>query len=102
MCLIRDYSLLYGDQATYFKDEIVPTLRHREVGVVSMANRGPNLNASQFFITTGTNLESLDDKHTIFGQVLPFVLLRSHSTSFFSLAFPTVTPPSLRVLAISE
>jgi len=62
--------LLYGDQANYFKDEIVPSLRHKEIGVVSMANKGPNLNASQFFITTGPNLESLDGKHTIFGQVV--------------------------------
>lgn len=30
---------------------------------------GKDQNASQFYITTGSNLDSLDDKHTIFGQV---------------------------------
>jgi peptidyl-prolyl cis-trans isomerase-like 4 len=30
---------------------------------------GENLNASQFYITTGDNLDSLDEKHTLFGEV---------------------------------
>ena len=34
-----------------------------------MANTGPNLNGSQFFITTGEKLDYLDDKHTVFGLV---------------------------------
>lgn len=32
--------LLYGDQANYFKTEISPGLKHDDVGVVAMANRG--------------------------------------------------------------
>ncbi len=35
------------------------------------AGGGENLNASQFYITTGVDLDSLDDKHTVFGEVLP-------------------------------
>ena len=35
-----------------------------------MANTGPNLNASNFFITLGENrIDSLYKKHTIFGQI---------------------------------
>jgi len=34
-----------------------------------MANLGKDLNGSQFFITLGEDLERLDGKHTIFGQV---------------------------------
>ncbi len=30
---------------------------------------GGKLNASQFYITTGEDLDSLDEKYTIFGQV---------------------------------
>ena len=64
------YRLLYGDQARFFEDEIHRKLRHNKAGTVSMANTGPNTNASQFFIsTTSEPQEHLDDKYTIFGEV---------------------------------
>lgn len=63
------HGLLYGPQARFFDDEIVANLKHREKGMVAMASPGENQNASQFYITTAENLTSLDEKHTIFGQV---------------------------------
>lgn len=33
------------------------------------AGAGENRNASQFYITLGKDLDSLDEKHTIFGEV---------------------------------
>ena len=63
------YRLLYGDQARFFEDEIRPHLKHKRKGVVAMASAGENLNASQFYITTAEDMDSLDEKHTIFGQV---------------------------------
>lgn len=58
-----------GGPGYVFNDEITPSLRHDKAGVVSMANTGPNGNGSQFFITLSAQPE-LDDKYTIFGQVI--------------------------------
>jgi len=63
------YGMLYGPQADYFEDEIQKESKFDKIGLVAMANKGPNLNGSQFFITTGENLTALNGKHTIFGEV---------------------------------
>ncbi len=58
-----------GGPGYTFEDECTPELRFDRAGRVAMANRGPNTNGSQIFITLGPT-PWLDMKHTIFGQVV--------------------------------
>ena len=61
---------IYGKD---FEDELYPTTSSYKTGyvkgVLAMANRGPNTNSSQFFITLDDVNSALRKNYTIFGRV---------------------------------
>ncbi len=58
-----------GSPGYKYGGEFDSTVRHDRPGLLSMANAGPGTDGSQFFITF-TATPHLNDKHTIFGEVV--------------------------------
>jgi cyclophilin family peptidyl-prolyl cis-trans isomerase len=58
-----------GDIGYTFPDECVPGLRHDSVGVLEMANNGPDSNTSQYCLMLSPQ-QRLNYQHTVFGHVV--------------------------------
>jgi peptidyl-prolyl cis-trans isomerase A (cyclophilin A) len=59
-----------GEPGYVIKDELWEGAKHDRAGLLCMANRGPNTNGAQFFITDAAAAH-LDSSYTIFGECAP-------------------------------
>jgi peptidyl-prolyl cis-trans isomerase A (cyclophilin A) len=64
-----------GDMYYTIPDELHDSLKHDRGGLLCMANRGPNTNEAQFFITEAAAAH-LDKSYTIFGECSPVDLVK--------------------------
>ncbi len=79
-------------------DEIWEGARHDAVGLLCMANRGPNTNGSQFFIMDGP-APHLDGGYTVFGKCAPENVI--HALAKTRLTGPNADkPPVIRSIRI--
>ena len=54
----------------YFLRETKPKIKHKKVGLISMVDNGSQMHGSQFLITLAPNLDNLDMRCTVFGEIV--------------------------------
>ncbi|TSC90817.1 MAG: peptidyl-prolyl cis-trans isomerase B (cyclophilin B) [Parcubacteria group bacterium Licking1014_17] len=66
---LTDQEIAEKKQLGYKYSDDLPSMKV-DVGVIAMANSGPNTNGSQFFIVTTQPQPHLNGLHTVFGKVI--------------------------------
>jgi peptidylprolyl isomerase/peptidyl-prolyl cis-trans isomerase B (cyclophilin B) len=90
-----------GGPGYTFEDEFTPSLRFDRPGLLAMANRGPNTNGGQFFITYAPT-PHLDGLHTIFGEVVEGMEVLEALTPRDPLSNPGFSGTALVTIEIIE
>ncbi len=89
-----------GEPGYVIKDEIWEGAKHDKPGLLCMANRGPNTNGAQFFITDAAAAH-LDGGYTIFGECAPVEVV--HDIANVSVAGERPTQPvTIKTVTISR
>lgn len=89
-----------GEPGYVIKDEIWAGAKHDRAGLLCMANRGPNTNGQQFFITDAAAAH-LDNGYTIFGECSPEQTIHDIASVPVTGSSPT-TPVVIKSVTIAR
>jgi peptidyl-prolyl cis-trans isomerase A (cyclophilin A) len=95
-----------GEPGYTIPDEMWAGAKHDRAGLLCMANRGPNTNGAQFFITEsdGPSVKSLDGYHTytVFGDCSPVETVHTIAAVPTAPGDRPVTPVTINSVKISR
>ena len=89
-----------GEPGYVIPDEIWQGAKHDRPGLLCMANRGPNTNGAQFFITDAAAAH-LDGGYTIFGECAPEQIVHDIAGTPVAGEKPT-TPVTIKTVTITR
>lgn len=89
-----------GEPGYVIPDEVWDDASHDKAGLICMANRGPNTNGAQFFITDAAT-PFLDNGYTIFGECGPEELIHKLASVEVTGEKPK-TPPDIKKITIKR
>ncbi|MBX3186693.1 MAG: peptidylprolyl isomerase [Labilithrix sp.] len=90
-----------GEPGYVIKDEIWEGAKHDRAGLLCMANRGPNTNGAQFFITDAAAAH-LDSGYTIFGECAPVEVVHDIANVPTGFQDKPQTPVTIKSVTISR
>jgi peptidyl-prolyl cis-trans isomerase A (cyclophilin A) len=90
-----------GEPGYVFKDELWEGAKHDRPGLLCMANRGPNTNGAQFFITDAA-APHLDRSYTIFGDCTPVETVHDIANVPTGSRDKPLTPVAIKSITISR
>ncbi len=90
-----------GEPGYVIPDEIWEGAKHDRAGLLCMANRGPNTNGAQFFITDAGPAH-LDGGYTIFGECAPVSVVHDIANVATDPTDRPTTPVTIKSVTISR
>jgi len=90
-----------GEAGFYTPDEVWPRALHDRAGLLCSANRGPNTNSAQFFVTDAA-APHLDKGYTIFGECAPLALVHKLASVPTTTGDKPTRPLGIRRVTISR
>lgn len=90
-----------GEAGYVIPDEVWEDANHDRAGLLCMANRGPNTNSAQFFITDDT-APHLDNGYTIFGECGPVETVHKLASVEVNPGDRPKTPPAIKKITVTR